>query len=262
MGPLVRIVTGGSAPGTGKGLLCLELVPRQSWPRSRGAGSSSQPAQGRPVHPTPPRADPLPSAKVTVGLGGAADGAWPCQQMGCEWPSLLVLTRQIDAGTKSLPSPSAATLSPSCILAWRLVHTRSDTRVPADARQPCTAPHAPRKVHKGLESSKNVYRCLGVVRGCSSACMCNGKKQAYQTNTHGWCIAAGAQRAVEPGMALLWHMGQILVRRRREGALHTPVHSQEALGPPTGARETCPRGSRARVCVLHPQPLTSRNINI
>ena len=62
--------------------------------------------------------------------------------------------------------------------------------------------------------------------------MCNSKKQAYQTNTYEWCITARAQHAVEPGMALLRHRGQILVQPGREGALHTPVQHQEELGPP------------------------------
>ena len=226
---------------------CLEMVPHQSWPCSWGAGSSSQPALGQPVHPTPPHANPLPSTKVTVGLRGAADGTWPRQQMGCEWPSLLVLTSQIDAGTESVPSPSAATPSPFCILAWLLLHTRSDTWVPRDTWQPCTAPHVHRKVHKGLESSKNIYCCLGVKCGCSSACMCNSKKQAYQTNTYEWCIAARAQHAVEPGMAFLWHRGQILVQPGREGALHTPVQRQEELGPPCMPVK-CVREVHVHVC--------------
>lgn len=108
-----------------------------------------------------------------MGLGGAADGAWPRRQMGCEWPSPLGLTSQIDAGTKRLRSPSAATPSPSCILAWLPAHTG----VTHGCCRHMAALHRHREVHKGLESGK-IYISLsrGCLCGCSSAWMCNSKK--------------------------------------------------------------------------------------
>lgn len=203
-----------------QGLFCLETAPHRSQPGSWGAASSSQPAPGQPVLRAPPCADALPSAKVTVGLGGAADGAWPRWQMGCEWPSLPVLTSQIDAGTKSLRSPSAATPSPSCVRAWLLAHSGAAR----GCRQTRTAPHAHRKVHKGLESSKTVYRCLGATRACSGACVCNSENPGSRHTN-------GASQP-EPGTALLWRGGQIPAQAGREGALRTPVQDQEAVAPP------------------------------
>lgn len=168
-----------------------------------------------------------------MGLGGAADGAWPRRQMGCEWPSPLGLTSQIDAGTKRLRGPSAATPSPSRILAHTGVTRGCCRRV--------AALHTHREVHKGLESGK-IYISLsqGCLCGCSSAWMCNSKNQAYQPGP-------SQAQGPDPGVA-----------REGGGSAHGPD-----VGTPMCARQVYRRGSRTRVCTLHPgRSLTSRTINI
>lgn len=194
--------------------------------------------------PVPPSGAPLPSTKVTEGLGGAADGAWPQQQMGCEWPSLPGLTNQIDAGTESFPGPSAAASSPSRILAWLRALTGGGTWCLRTNSGPT------RGTRGGLRAAKPWNDAVGDhgedeeehrevdEEGSKYSNACGSENQHSQVTCACW--QSPSRHA--------WHRPQVLVRTGWEGA-------------GTGTHNALPGGSGARVCCCTPTG-PSRSINI